>query len=120
MTAAVLAFLIGLVIVSQTIYATTMDNIEEYATLKALGASRWFVMRVVLIQALACAVAGCLLGLMVAFPVIGAVQNQIAWVYTPLWLPPAMILASMVMCCLAAIVSIRKALSVEPARVFRA
>jgi putative ABC transport system permease protein len=120
MTAAILAFLIGLVIVSQTIYATTMDNIEEYATLKALGASRWFVMRVVLMQALACAIAGCVLGLIVAFPVIGAVQNQIAWVYTPVWLPPAMLLASGIMCCLAAIVSIRKALAVEPARVFRA
>src|ERR1700747_3931455 len=42
-TAAVLGFLIGLVVVSQTIYANTMENIEEYATLKALGASRAFV-----------------------------------------------------------------------------
>src|SRR5205823_11804258 len=39
LTAAVLGFLIGLVVVSQTVYANTMENIEEYATLKALGAS---------------------------------------------------------------------------------
>src|SRR2546427_11587870 len=43
LTAAVLGFLIGLVVGSQTFYANTMENIEEYATLKALGASRVFV-----------------------------------------------------------------------------
>jgi len=37
LTAAFWPFLIGLVVVSQTIYANTMENIEEYATLKALG-----------------------------------------------------------------------------------
>jgi len=40
LTAAVLGFLIGLVVVSQTIYANTMENIEEYATLKALGSAQ--------------------------------------------------------------------------------
>src|SRR5260370_3229946 len=52
LTAAVLGFLIGLVVVSHTIYANTMENIEEYATLKALRASQAFVARVVLTQAL--------------------------------------------------------------------
>src|SRR5258708_34287819 len=47
LTAAVLGFLIGLVVVSQTIYANTMENIEEYATLKLLGASQAFVASVV-------------------------------------------------------------------------
>src|SRR5258707_4795687 len=36
LTAAVLAFLIGLVVVSHTIYANTMEYIEGNATLKAL------------------------------------------------------------------------------------
>jgi len=53
LTAAVLGFLIGLVVVSQTIYANTMENIEEYATLKALGAPKSLVARIVLTQGLA-------------------------------------------------------------------
>jgi putative ABC transport system permease protein len=61
LAAAVLGFLIGLVVVSQTIYANTMENIEEYATLKALGARGWFVTRIVLIQALICGAVGSLL-----------------------------------------------------------
>jgi len=43
--------LIGLVVVSQTVYANTMENIEEYATLKSSGASQTFVARIVLTQA---------------------------------------------------------------------
>src|SRR5262245_21023840 len=53
LTAGFLGFVVGMVIVSQTIYATTMENIEEFATLKAIGASRGYIRRVVLIQALA-------------------------------------------------------------------
>src|SRR5882724_6265156 len=36
LTAAILGFIVGLVVVSQTIYATTMEHIEEFATFKAL------------------------------------------------------------------------------------
>src|SRR5437660_12780972 len=43
LTAAVLAFLIRRVVVSQTIFANTMENIEEYGTLNALGATRGLV-----------------------------------------------------------------------------
>ncbi len=120
MSAAVLGFLVGLVIVSQTIYATTMENVEEFATLKALGASRWYVSRIVLVQALLCGLMGCIVGLGATFPLIDQVRRGIPWIFTPWWLPVGMIGPSFVMCGLAAIVSIRAALAVEPARVFRA
>jgi putative ABC transport system permease protein len=118
--AAILGFLIGLMVVSQTIYATTLENLEEFATLKALGATRWFVVRVVLTQSLVCGVVGCALGLAVALPLVDKARGMIAWIYTPWWLPPAMFVPTLAMCCLAAIVSIRAALAVEPAKVFRA
>src|SRR5262249_20891412 len=35
---ALMGFIVGLVIVSQTIYSATMENIREYGTLKAIGA----------------------------------------------------------------------------------
>lgn len=120
LTAAILGFLIGLVVVSQTIYATTMENLEEYATLKAIGASRWFVVRVVVIQALVCGVAGSVLGLAATLPLVSAARGTIAWITVPAWLPPLMIPAALAMCCLAAVASIRTALAVDPARVFRA
>jgi putative ABC transport system permease protein len=120
LTAAVLGFLIGLVVVSQTIYANTMENIEEYATLKALGAPQAFVARIVLTQALICGAVGSILGLLAVIPSVGYAKSLIPWIYAPWWLPPAMVVPSLVMCSLASIVSVRSALTVEPGRVFRA
>src|SRR5262249_12520393 len=120
LTAAVLGFLVGLVIVSQNIYATTMENIEEFATLKAIGASRTFIQQVVLSQALACGVAGSILGLVATYPLIDAVSGSIPWIFTPWWLPGGMIALGLLMCAAASLISVRRAVSVEPARVFRA
>lgn len=120
LTAAVLGFLIGLVVVSQTIYANTMENIEEYATLKALGASQVFVARIVLGQALICGVIGSILGLLAVIPSINYAKSLIPWISAPWWLPGAMVVPSLAMCSLASIVSVRSALTVEPGRVFRA
>src|SRR3981189_1122169 len=120
LTAAVLGFLIGLVVVSQTIYANTMENIEEYATLKALGASRAFVARIVLIQSLICGAAGSILGLLVVVPAMHYARSLIPWIHTPWWLPLIMVVMSLLMCSLASIASVRSALTVDPGRVFRA
>jgi putative ABC transport system permease protein len=119
LTAAVLAFLIGLVLVSQTIFATTMERLEEFATLKALGASKGFVAKIVIAQALAFGLAGGAVGALCAIPGVQFAQKAVAWIYTPLWLIPAVLLPAFLMCVLASVVSIRTALSVEPARVFR-
>jgi putative ABC transport system permease protein len=120
LTAAVLGFLIGLVVVSQTIYANTMENIEEYATLKALGASRLFVARIVLIQSLICGVAGSILGLLAVAPAMNYTRTLIPWIHTPWWLPGIMVGLSLLMCSLASVASVRIALTVDPGRVFRA
>ena len=120
LTAAVLGFLIGLVVVSQTVYANTMENIEEYATLKALGASQAFVARIVLTQALICGAVGSILGLVAVVPAIGYAKSLIPWIYTPWWLLLVMVMPSLAMCSLASIASVRSALTVEPGRVFRA
>ncbi|PYU38442.1 MAG: hypothetical protein DMG56_08905 [Acidobacteria bacterium] len=120
LTAAVLGFLIGLVVVSQTVYANTMENIEEYATLKALGASHAFVARIVLTQALICGALGSILGLLAVVPTIRYAKSLISWLYTPWWLLLVMVVPSLAMCSLASIASVRSALTVEPGRVFRA
>jgi putative ABC transport system permease protein len=112
--------MIGLVVVSQTIYATTMEHLDEFATLKALGASKRFVINVVLNQSLACCVAGCVLGLSATIPMVVFAQRVVAWIYTPWWLVPVVLLPSLLMCVLASFMSIRTAISVEPAKVFRA
>jgi putative ABC transport system permease protein len=120
-TAGLLGFIIGVVIVSQSMYATTMENLDEFATLKAMGASRGFILRIVLSQAAVLAVAGCAFGIALALPSVRLTERLfIPWIFTPPWYTPFVVVASLAMCALASVVAIRKALSAEPARVFRA
>jgi putative ABC transport system permease protein len=118
-TSAVLGFVIGMLIVSQAIYAVTMEHIEEFATLKALGASRSYVARVVLTQALACGVVGCTVAAAIAGPIVHAASTAVAWIRMPWWLPAAMFVPGLIMCSVASLVSARKAMIVDPAEVFR-
>ena len=120
LTAAVLGFLIGLVVVSQTIFANTMENLEEYATLKALGATRGFVARVVIMESLICGVGGTILGLIAVIPTMRYARSLIPWINTPSWLPVIVMVLSLLMCSLASMASVRSSLSVDPGRVFRA
>ena len=118
--AALLGFLIGIAIVSQAIYATTMEHIEEFATLKALGAQAGFIIKVIVLQALASGVAGYLLGVVISGPVIRSAQSAIPWLAEQRGLPLAILPMTLVICVLASVLSVRAALGVEPARVFRA
>jgi putative ABC transport system permease protein len=118
--AALLGFIVGLAVASQAIYAVTMENIEEFATLKALGASNFFVRRIIVTQALLCGLVGYALGVSLTAPIIRAAQSGIAWILTPWWLPVGAMVPTLAMCVLASVVSVRSALGVEPARVFRA
>jgi putative ABC transport system permease protein len=118
--AAALAFLIGVSVVAQTIYSQTSEHVEEYATLRAMGASNWYVISIVLCQALICGTVGVVLGLLAADRVYVIAQRSMAWILLPIWLKVMVVMAVALMCIFAAIVGARPATSVEPARVFRA
>ena len=55
---AILGTLVGTVIVAQTLYSSTKDHINEFATLRALGSSSGYIHRVILAQAALSAVIG--------------------------------------------------------------
>jgi putative ABC transport system permease protein len=118
--AATLAFLIGVSVVAQTIYSQTSERIEEYATLRAMGASSWYVVSIVLCQSLICGAVGVVLGLLAADHFFVIAKRSLAWIVLPIWLKVAVVVAVALMCIFAASVGARPATSVEPARVFRA
>jgi putative ABC transport system permease protein len=120
LTAAALGFLVGLVIVSQTTFATTIEKAEEFATLRALGAGRGYIAGVVLVQAILQGLIGFGAGLAAALPATRAARASVAWIATPWWLAALLAPVVCLMCALASLASIRTALSIEPARVFRA
>lgn len=117
--AAMLGLVVGIVVVTQTIYATTMDHIREYGTLKAIGAPDSYVYRVILEQAGIAAAIGFAQGMFVSiFVVHGAQSGGAAIVFT--WQTAAVILVlTSIMCGVAAIVSIHKVTTLDPAMVFK-
>jgi putative ABC transport system permease protein len=117
--AAVLGLVVGVVVVAQTIYATTMDHIREYGTLKAMGAPNSYIYRVIITQAGISAVAGYALAMFVSFFVVRASQSGGAAILLPWQMAVGIFFLTLLMCVSAAVVSINKVTSLDPAMVFR-
>jgi len=117
--AAVLGLVVGFVVVAQTIYATTMDHIREYGTLKAMGAPNSYVYKVIMKQAAISAVIGYTLGMVVSVFVVRASQEGGAAILMPPSMAVAMFFVTLLMCVGAALVSINKVTRLDPAMVFK-
>jgi putative ABC transport system permease protein len=117
--AALLGLVVGVVVVAQTIYATTMDHIREYGTLKAMGAANSYIYRVIITQAGISAVIGYTFAMIISFFVIRASQNGGAAIMMPWQLRVGLFFLTVLMCVGAALVSINKVTSLDPAMVFK-
>jgi len=119
LAAAALGLLVGGVILSQTLYAMTMEKLPEFGVLKALGASMHDLSRVVLEQGLLCGTAGLTLGLLISHGIGAAVSAAGTAVEIPWALILGVALLTVILCSGAALVSILRLRRVEPALVFR-
>lgn len=117
--AAALGLVVGFVVVAQTIYATTMDHIREYGTLKAMGAPNSYVYTVIMKQAAISAVIGYVLGMFVSEFVVHASQKGGAAILMPTPMAVGMFFLTLLMCVGAALVSINKVTRIDPAMVFK-
>jgi putative ABC transport system permease protein len=117
--AALLGLVVGIVIVAQTIYATTMDPLREYGTLKAMGATNAYLYRVIMQQAVISAAIGYALAMVVSHCVVEGSQRGGAAILLPLPLAVGMLGLTVLMCVGAALVSINKVTRLDPAVVFK-
>jgi putative ABC transport system permease protein len=117
--AAAMGLIVGLVVVAQTIYATTMDHLREYGTLKAMGASNGYIYRVIIQQAVISAALGYTFAMAISIPVVQASRKGSALILLPWELGITMLGIAVTMCVAASIVSIRKVTTIDPAMVFK-
>ena len=117
--AALLGLVVGVVVVAQTIYATTMDHLKEYGTLKAMGATNGYLYRVIIQQAVLSAIAGYALGMFVSLFVVRGSEQGGAAILLPGWMAFGMLWLTLAMCVSAAYVSIKKVTRLDPAMVFK-
>jgi len=115
---AVLGLIVGVVVVAQTLYASTKDHLNEFATLRALGASSGYIIRVILVQAVLSAIIGYVIGMLEALIIIWATRDtQLVILLTPM-LALALFLITLAMCVFSAISAIVKVTRIDPAMVF--
>lgn len=119
MLTAILGFVVGMVIVAQTLYATTMDHLPEFATLKAMGAPDSYVNKVLLVQACLSAFLGYVIGMSICYVLMRLQQYSDAAITVPLSWAAGIFLVTIGMCIAASIISIRKIMHIDPAVVFR-
>ncbi len=120
LAAAFLGLMVGGVIVSQTLYAMTVEKLSEYGVLKAMGATMEELSSIVLEQGLACGAAGLILGLLLSVVLGGLVKSAGAAVVIPWPLVIGVTMLTVVLCSGAAMVSIARLRKIDPATVFRA
>lgn len=119
LVSALLGLLVGTVIVAQVLYATTVDHLTEFGTLRAMGAPSGFIYKVILGQAAISATLGHLPGIGIAMLLGKASERAAAVILVPWELALGLYGVTLFMCMLASVVSIRKAMGIDPAMVFQ-
>lgn len=114
-----LGALVGIVILAQTLYAATIERLSEYATLSAIGAGTGYLNAIVIKQALICGGAGYAIAAVIAVLIATAATNSPAAIILSPSVLAGLAVGAMLMCCLSALIAIRKLMSVDPTSVFR-
>jgi len=118
---AVVGIIVGVIIVGQILYSSVSDHIQEFGTLKAIGASDWVIYGVIIEQALWMAVLGYIPSTVLCYGVA-------VWAYTTqgiiILITPVSAIAifgiTVIMCVGSAIFAIQKVTRLDPAMVFKA
>jgi putative ABC transport system permease protein len=114
-----LGCLVGIVVVAQTLYTSTMEHIREFGTVKAIGGGNGEIYKILGKQATIAAVAGFALGALQAFALRPLMAKIDLKLIIPNQLFVAVLAGAIILCLAAAILSFRKVASIDPALVFR-
>jgi putative ABC transport system permease protein len=115
----IVSFLVGMLIVGQTIYNSTMEHIKEFGTLKALGAENFDVYKIIFSQALINALLGYLISLVITLATVNFFLAIGTVMVVRTWLNFLVLGLTLVMCLSAAAFSVRKIRTIDPAILFR-
>jgi putative ABC transport system permease protein len=122
-TTVILAFLVGTAVAGQTFYLFTVENLKQFGTLKAMGLSDRRVFGMILTQGLVGGGigygSGSGVGLATAYGIFAQRSMPLLAFFLPWQVLVLTGLATLVIVLLASLLSIRRALVLEPAVVFQ-
>jgi len=118
-TSTVFGLIVGFVIVSLSMFSSVVDNIREFGTLKAIGATNIDLMLLLLVQATIFGVIGSVIGL----AIVSQMAKGIRSAKLAMSLPPELTFGTaalmVVLCIAASSLALLRLRKVEPAMVFR-
>ena len=115
---ALLGMIVGTVIVAQTLYSSTKDHINEFATLRAIGSSGGYIYTVIIWQALINAVIGFSFAAGIGLVIVRmTAESALPILMTP-GLTIGLFALTVFMCVISAVSAIIKVMRIDPAMVF--
>jgi putative ABC transport system permease protein len=117
--AAALGLVVGGVVVAQTLYATTMDHLPEFGTLRAMGAKNGYLYKIIMAQAVAAAVVGYVPGIALSHVLVRLAEAGGASILLTWKMSVGLFFLTVTMCMAAAFVSINRVTRIDPAMVFK-
>ncbi|HYO52467.1 ABC transporter permease [Archangium sp.] len=114
-----LGCLVGIIVVAQTLYTSTMEHLREFGTVKAIGGSNRDIYAILARQALISSVIGFALGIVPTLVIRALVQQADIELLISRPLVITVFIGTIGMCLAASMISFRKVASIDPALVFR-
>jgi putative ABC transport system permease protein len=114
-----LGCLVGVVVVAQTLYTSTMEHIREFGTVKAIGGSNADIYRILARQASVSAIVGFVLGAIPSFLLRPVVERADLKLIMRPELVGVVFIGTVLLCLVSSMVSFRKVASIDPGLVFR-
>jgi putative ABC transport system permease protein len=118
-TSTVFGLIVGFVIVSLSMFSAVVDNIREFGTLKAVGATNVDLALILLVQSTIFGALGSLLGLGLVTMMAKGIRSPKLSLVMPPWLTFGTFGLMILMCCFASGLALLRLRKVEPAMVFR-
>ncbi|MFN9218219.1 MAG: ABC transporter permease DevC [Planctomyces sp.] len=116
---AAVGFFVGFVVVYQILYTEVTNHLPQYATLKAMGFSDRYLLRVVFSQAMMLSLLGYFPGFFMAIGLYRVATRAIQMQFYMTTERALLVFAlTVVMCCMSAAMAIRRLRTADPAEVF--
>ncbi len=116
-----LGFIVGAAVTGQTFHTFGLENLKQFAALKAMGVNSWTLVRMVVLQSAVVGIQGYGIGVGVASILLKVLLENLPnyAAYTPPHVLIGSFVMTVVICGIAAVVVLNRVLRIDPADVFR-
>jgi len=114
----IIAVLIGVVIVSLTMYTSALGRTRDFAVMRAIGGRRRDIAVIVVSQALMIAGAGVFVGFVMLAALLNATRGSAIPSFLPLYVTPALAIGTVLVSLMGSLIALRVALKADPGSVF--